>query len=414
MKRWLWLISLAPALAGAADYPDLPPAELAEKALRNHPAVVAAQAGIGVGEAARDQFEAGPYEFNLRLGKAQRREIASDLRLPEKQVGIERAVRLPGKAAKDAEIGTAVLEQAQGAYGDTLHETGRLLLKSWFDWRREQAAVDEWRTQADILRQQSDIAAKRVAAGDAAQIELLLTSAQQAQTEAQLAQAENRAQFASGVLAQHFPSLPLPAHIGAAAPQPISQTFESWREAFLEHNHELQLARATARRQQLQAQRTDADRLPDPTVGVTWSSERDGQERVIGVALSIPLPGGARSAAARGAQAESSAAAAREAQTLAKVEGDARRIFQAAQAAYLQWQRLADAASRIAENTRLLEKAWRFGEGQIGDLLVARRQAVEARLAAAQAQLDATEARYRLLLDTHRLWALDGGELSGR
>ncbi|HEX8962269.1 MAG TPA: hypothetical protein VF801_04635, partial [Rhodocyclaceae bacterium] len=100
---------------------------------------------------------------------------------------------------------------------------------------------------------------------------------------------------------------------------------------------------------------------------------------------------------------------------LAKAEGDARRSFQAAQAAYLQWQRLADAADRIGDNARLLEKAWRYGEGQIGDLLTARRQAAEARLAAIQARFDASEMRYRLLLDAHELWPLDDEEsLSGR
>jgi outer membrane protein TolC len=410
MKRWLTIALLAPAMAMAVDYADLPPSELVEKVLRAHPAVVAAQAGIDVGAAARDQLEAGPHEFNLRLGSARRREVASDLRLPERQIGVERAFRLPGKASKDAQIGAAVLDQAQSAYGDSLHETARLLLGAWFDWRREQAAAVEWQEQVELLRQQNDIATKRVAAGDAARIEILLTSAQQTQAEAQLAQAQSRARLAAGTLAQHFPSLPLPANVGSATTEPISASFDLWREKLLEHNHELQVARAVARRQQLQAQRSDADRLPDPTLGVTWSSERDGQERVVGVALSIPLPGGARFAAARGAQAESAAAAAREAQTHAKVEGEARRSFQLAQSLHGQSQRLAEVAARIGENTRLLEKAWRFGEGQISDLLTARRQAVDARLAAAQAQLDASEARYRLLLDAHELWAFDGPE----
>ncbi|MBL8490763.1 MAG: hypothetical protein JNM82_08295, partial [Rhodocyclaceae bacterium] len=53
---------------------------------------------------------------------------------------------------------------------------------------------------------------------------------------------------------------------------------------------------------------------------------------------------------------------------------------------------------------------WRLGEGQIGDLLTARRQALEARLGALQARLDANEARYRLLLDTHGLWPLDADD----
>lgn len=407
MKRLLLALLAAPCLAGAAELPELPPAALAEKALRSHPEVVAAAAGVEVGAAQRDQFEAGPHEFNLRLGSRARRDVPLDRRLGEKEIAIDRALRLPGKAAKDAEIGAAALAQARNAYGDALHETARLLLKIWFDWRRETAAAAEWRSQADILRQQAAIAARRAAAGDAARMETLLAGAQQSQAEAQLAQAESRALAAAGTLAQHFPALPLPARVDAAAPQPLDGSFESWREKILEHSHELQLARAATRRQQLQAQRLDAERLPDPTVGLAWSTERDGQERVLGVTLSMPLPGAGRSAAARGAQAETAVAAAREAQVLAKIEGEARRSYQAAQAAYAQWQRLAEVAGRIDENARLLDKAWRLGEGQIGDLLTARRQVAEARLAAAQARIDAVEARYRLLLDTHQLWALD-------
>lgn len=395
MKRRLWAALLLSPLAVAAGNPDLPPDALVEKALRAHPAVLAAQAGIDAGAAARDALDAGPHEFTLRLGSAQRREVATDLRLPEKQIGIERALRLPGKAAKDGEIGAATLAQAREAYGDALHETARLLLGSWFGWRREDAAAAEWRAQVDVLRHQNDVATKRVAAGDAARIETLLTAAQLAQAEAQLAQAETRAQLAAGLLSQHFPALPLPANPGDAAPAAPAGTAEDWREKILQHSHELQLARNAARRAQLQAQRSDADRLPDPTIGLNWSSERDGQERVVGVALSIPLPGAAR------------AAAAREALALAKVEGEARRTVQLAQTAYLQAQRLTEVAARSAENAQLLEKAWRYGEGQLGDLLAARRQAIEARLAAAQARLDAAEARYRLLLDAHELWAFE-------
>lgn len=407
MKQLLLCWLAIPCAAIAADYPDLPAAPIAEAAMRSHPTVVAARAGIAAGEAARDQFEAGPHEFNLRVGSARRREAALDRATKETEFGIERTLRLPGKAAKDAEIGAAVIDRAGSLHGDALHEAGRLLLRSWFDWRREQAAVDEWRVQADILRQQSDVAAKRVAAGDAARLEQLLSAAQHVQAEAQAAIAESRLKLAADALRQHFPTLPLPAHVGTATPAPLEQSFEAWREKLLGQSHELRAARASTRIEQLQAQRLDADRVPDPTLGLRWASERDGQERVRGLVLSIPLPGGARAAATRGAQAAASAASAREAQTLAKVEAEARRGVEEMHAAYLNWQRLAEVAQRFEENIRLLEKAWRHGEGQIGDLLNARRQAVEARLAAAQAQLNAAEARYRLLLDVHELWALD-------
>lgn len=406
MKRLLTAL-LALPLAAAAEYPDLPPTALAERAILGHPAVAVARAGVDVGTATRDGLEAGPHEFNLRLGSGRRREPGLDRVTQEKEFGIERGLRLPGKAAKDAAIGTAVADEADSRYGDALHETARLLLRTWFDWRREQAALDEWQAQVALLEQQSRIAAKRVAVGDAARLEELLVSAQLVQGQAQLAQAESRLRLSADSLAQHFPSLPLPAQVGASQPERLAEPFASWREKILAHSHELRAARAATRVQQLQAQRADADRIPDPTLGVRWASERDGQERVLGVALSIPLPGGARAATARGAQAESAAAGAREALALARVEAEARRTFQQADLAYANWQRLDEAAQRISENALLLEKAWRLGEGQIADLLAARRQSIEARLAAAQARLDAAEARYRLLLDTHELWSPD-------
>lgn len=407
MKHLLLCCLAWPLLASAADHADLPPGPAAATAIRNHPAVRAALAGVEVGEAERDRLEAGPHEFNLRLSGAQRREIAVDRRLRENEIGIERAIRLPGKAAKDAALGAAVMDEAVNSHGDALHETGRLLLRLWFDWQREQAAVAEWRGQVDLLRRQEEIATKRVAVGDAAKMEMLLTSAQLAQGESRLAQAENRLQLAADEVARHFPALSLPITVPTTTPQAVERPFEEWRGEILEHSHELQTARAAGRRQQLLAQRQDAERIPDPTLGLRWSNERDGQEKVLGLMLSIPLPGAARAAQSRGAQAGAVAAAAREAQALAKVEGEARRDFRQAQAAYGQWQRQEAVAARIDENTRLLEKAWRLGEGQIGDLLNARRQAIEARLAAAQARLEANESRYRLLLDTHRLWPLN-------
>ncbi len=178
----------------------------------------------------------------------------------------------------------------------------------------------------------------------------------------------------------------------------------------LSHNHELKLAEAASGRQQALARRADAERLPDPTLGLRWGSERDGAERVVGVHLIIPLPGAGREASARASRAEVDAAAAREALVRSRVEAEARQVWQRAGAAHAHWQRMEEVAARMEDNAALLEKAWRHGEGQIGDLLAARRQALEARLGARQAELDANEARYRLLLDTHELWPLDADD----
>ena len=52
-------------------------------------------------------------------------------------------------------------------------------------------------------------------------------------------------------------------------------------------------------------------------------------------------------------------------------------------------------------------RAYQLGEGNLNDLLTARRLANEAQLAARLLQLEALELRYRLLLDAHQLWDFD-------
>ena len=67
----------------------------------------------------------------------------------------------------------------------------------------------------------------------------------------------------------------------------------------------------------------------------------------------------------------------------------------------------ASAAERQTRSADMLARAYQLGEGSLNDLLAARRLANEAQLAAHQQQLDALYLRYRLLLDTHRLWDMD-------
>ena len=51
-------------------------------------------------------------------------------------------------------------------------------------------------------------------------------------------------------------------------------------------------------------------------------------------------------------------------------------------------------------------RAYALGEGNLSDMLTARRLANESQLSARLSQLEAFEFRYRLLLDAHRLWVL--------
>jgi outer membrane protein TolC len=407
MKRLALLLLMPACLVWAAEQPDLPPTAQIAQALRAHPLVRAAAAGLRAEEANRDRLTAGPHEFALRLASQRRQDRAVDQRYREHEIGIERAFRLPGKAARDAEIGAVGVTQARYAFGDAMHESGRQLLSRWFDWQREAAAARDWAAQVDVLRVQHAAVLKKMGAGETAKLEVLLSEAQFAQAEAQLAQARTRRERVAVELRQHFPDVALPERVALLPPEGMADDPDAnarWRERILTENHELAVARSAAQRSRLEAGRLDAERLPDPTLGLTVGRERDGQEHILGLQLTIPLPGAARAASARAGSAEADIAAAREALAMARAEAEARQTINAVVSSYTQWRRLADVAQRMEENARLLEKAWRLGEGQFAELQTARRQAIEARLAATQAQLDANEARYRLLLDAHELW----------
>ncbi|MDD5330972.1 MAG: TolC family protein, partial [Sulfuricella sp.] len=375
---WLGLLiacRAVPALAvESGHYPDLPPLSAVEAALRNNPEVLAAQAGIRAGEAARRRLQAGEHEYTVRVLE-QRRSVNPDERYREWDVGLERPLRLPGKAQLDSKMGEAGLIRAQTIYGDALHESGRSLLSDWFAWQRESAQTEQWTNQVELLRQQAAIVARRVRAGDAPRLESGLAEAALAQAESARHQADLHRQMAANRLTQKFPAIPLPAAVPALPPQPLEQGLDYWEEEILRHNHELGVARNEATLGRLGAERASADKIPDPTVGVRFAGERDSAERIVGLHFSIPLPGGARAARADEGRALAEMAAQREAAALRKVRAEAINGYAAAQAAYSGWQSAQDAAGKMNANAELMARAYALGEMGLTDVLAARRQA---------------------------------------
>ena len=409
MNTLPYVILLLPALAVAAppdDTPDLPPRAVVASVLAGHPDVLAAKSGVRYEESNRDRLEAGEHEFSVSVGSARRRTEASR-NLNEWDVAVERPIRLPGKARLDGELGSLGVAQAQSSLGDALHETARGLLRAWFGWLKARAQSDEWNSQASLLRRQGEVAARRVRAGDAPRLEQTLAEAAAAQAEAAALQAGMRTAVAAAELTQHYPGISLPEKPVLATPTPVDQPHAYWHERILQHNHELAAVRAEVKRRQALIARSQADEMPDPTVGVRHASEAGGNERVTGVYVSIPLPGRARTATTEGARAQMDMAVQKEAALLRKLNAEVAAAHAGATAAYEGWRKAQFAAQAMERNAELIARAYALGEAGLNDTLNARRFAVEGRLAAATAQLDAAEARYRLMLDAHLLWSLD-------
>ena len=412
MKILVFILCTAASLAAAAEEatPALPPADAVVRVLLANPSVQAANSQLRAEEANRDRLEAGPHEWSVRLGGQQRRVTPSSSaneRFNEWNAALERPLRLPNKANTDSALGESGIALAETARGDALHEAGRSLLKTWFVWLKENAATRQWAAQVASLEQQATAVKRRQTLGDAPRIESVQAEAALAQARAQHAQAEVRARSAGEDLRRRYPGLPLAEPTNEGEPQALTGTADEWIAAMLEHNHELALARREGERSRLVATRSRQDRLPDPSIGLQFSRERGGEENVVGAYVSIPLPGGARRAGADAAQAQADAADRRAAAVEQRIAAEAAAQFHAAQAGYATWQAAQAAADQLGQAADMTARAYKLGEGSLNDLLMARRQANEAALAARLSKLDALEARYRLLLDAHRLWDFD-------
>ena len=391
--------------------PNLPPAAIVDQVLRANPGIRAADKQVPVARAKGAALEAGDYEWTLLVGGQQRRvnpDVGDDQRFQEWNTDLQRQVRLPGKATLDRELGALGVDQAERRRADAEHETARDLLKTWFTWLKAGAAVAQWQAEVSLLQKQAKALSRRHQLGDAARLETVQGDAAVAQAEAQLAQAQGRRDQAGADLSRRYPEIPLEEQRTIATPPALDGDEGAWIEAIVQHSHGLGLAQAESRQSRVGVKRAASERWPDPTFGVHLASERDGEENIVGAYVILNLPGGARQAKADAALAEAEVANEREAAALQQVTAEAASLYQTARAARQSWQSAQQAAGRLAQAADMTARAYQLGEGQLEDLLTARRQANEAELAARLSQIEALEATYRLRLDAHRLWDFSG------
>ena len=216
-----------------------------------------------------------------------------------------------------------------------------------------------------------------------------------------------RAELAGNELKRQFPAIVLPLQINHSEPQSITESFEHWKQTILNENHELQMVRSESRIQQMLAKRSRADRLPDPTVGLRYSNEMNGNEKVAGVYVSIPLSFGVRGANAENAEYHAQIAVDRESAVQRRLEADIYSAHTQAIGNYQTWLQAKEAATSVRQNADLVSRAYSLGESSLSETLTARRLALESTLSENLVRLDSNEARYRLLLDAHQLWAMD-------
>ena len=405
------LLLMGLVLSGAVEAvepvnpPGLLPAEMARPLLEQDPGVAAARAGLEVALQEAGILDKSPYEWIVR-STAQQRRVENSSRYNEWSAGIERTLRLPGKAAADRNLGKATVEASQARYGEARHEAARELMGLWVEWLHAENA--HTLAGQNLQATQESLAAvdKRVRAGDASKLDLNLARAELAEQRRLDNDAKTQAAVAWARLSTRFPGV---ARQGQALPTPLplAEKAAFWRERILEQSDELKLAQTQLGVDQAHAERARKDRTPDPTLGVQTASEIGGRERLAGVTISMPIPGGQRHARSAKAMATVEVSRREVEFKQRQLETEIASAVATAQGAYDSLQIANEGTVAMQQNAALMQRAYTLGEAELQALLLARRQATAAMNSALQAQATALKAYYGLLVDAHLIWDLE-------
>jgi len=413
------------AQAHAEEVTKLPPDAAVTEALQRSLAWRAALQRQQAERARGAAVVANPNDWTPSASWAQRQARADagaaspaggDVRTREWSVGLSRGLRLPAKAEAAFAAGQGQQARADAQLAMAWHE----LTRSWLE---DAVGVLQASRQAQLLaaqlrlwEQQHQAAARRHALGDAARQELVLLDAARAQAQSQWLQAQQRWQAAQGVWRSRYPGLPLPqagmpseamplmADLPASAPV-AAETGEPAEAAWLESHPQGRLARLEADAAEAQARLAEAERQPDPTVGVQLGRERSGAERILGVNVSWPLGSAARTLQSQAQWADAQAARAQE----LEVRRELQRSLALWRAEWRSGQQVWQAAEQAQAQTRqaalAVRKGYELGEGSLSEVLLLQRQWLDQQQAASNAELEALRARWRWELETGARWA---------
>ena len=399
----LTISGLAPAME-LLNPPGLLPPEIARRLLEQDPGVSAARAGLEVARQEAGILDRSPYEWTPRV-TGQQRSLQSGPSYFEWNAGIERTIRLPAKAATDRNIGKATVEASQAHYGEALQEAARELMALWVDWLAAERARDLAGINLQSVQENLAAVEKRSRAGDASKLDLGLARAELAEQKRVDNDAKTRAAVAWSRLSTRFPGVTRQV-TALPMPLPIGEDEAFWRERILTQSDGLKVLRTQMQKAQALAERARRDKTPDPTLGVYTASEIGGRERIFGVMISIPIPGGVRDS--RSARAIAAVEVSRQEVLLKQrhLETEIASAVAIARGAYDSLQIATEGAAAMQENASLMQRAYSLGEAELQALLFARRQATAAVNNALQAQVTALSAYFGLLVDAHLIWDL--------
>lgn len=398
------LIGTAAAAQGVATPRDLPSTELAVAWIDKDPAVVEARRALAAAGHGAAVLAAGPHEWTANAS-TQRRNVGGIGNTTEWSVGVERGIRIGGKAGLDRQLGEADIDIGRARVGEARREVARALSELWLDLQAAHGAQALLKEQ--LLFAEANLAAvdKRKRAGDASALDLSIAQSDLAEVRRQASQADSALAKARAKLKLRFPEASLaPGAFSDPTDPPWPEA--RWRERILAGAGPLKVAEAQLRRAELAASRTRADKVADPTVGVFTSNEAFRNERVVGISLSIPFGGTARERRLQQSLQEVEVARAALDRARQGIEIQIAETFTDAVGSVERWRIAERGAEAARESARLTQRAYTLGEVDLQSLLLVRRQSLDALRAAGEARAEALRWNYRLLIDAHLIWEL--------
>ncbi len=372
--------------------PPLPPDTTLQRAVESAAVVQLARARLAEAqeEAALDSL--GPYEWTVS-GASSRRRVDGEGSFQDWDTALERTVRLPGKAQLDRKIGQLRIQQATAELAVAQRSIHAAILQVWFNCldARERARLLEQDLQ--VLKTMTDTVSRRRRAGDLAELDEALATAELASVRADVTARRADAVTAARLLAtwQDVPACDLDVWDAPPAGEGTQTTVLAADRA--RGDPGTLASQSAAERAAATAMRVQRDRWPDPTLGVTYSQERDGAERIGGLRLSIPIGVRRRHGEAARAAAAATAATAEHLAIRQEIERHWIQIDTDVRRAHQTWSALAEAARQHRRAADLSQRAFELGEASLADALLARRATLQAALVERSAALEAWRAR---------------------
>lgn len=382
----------------------LPPLDVAMDAIARQAEVLAADERAAAVDAEARALSLGSYELEATV-IPQRRRTDSGQSLDEFEAQVGRSFRWPGKAALDREIGARSRTIAGLERREIAHEVALHLMELWMQWLRATATNEEARAQLQSLETEHASLVRRVELGDAARLDLDLITAELAQARAAALSSETLLVAARHALNTDFPQIALPVRAPSLPePQILAGAGEEWQSRIIGDSYELKVAEQDAARQDATAKRAWADRIPDPSLGVRFFNERDGEERAVGLVFTMPLSSRYRRELANAERAQARARL-RDVEVVRRaLAKDAHLKVVLATDALNQWRAQRDAHEAMRAAANRTHRAWELGETGLAERLLAARRAREMAYQEVSARATAHEAQLRVRIDSHDLW----------